>query len=279
MGYPPLVTPTSQMVGAQAVSNVLFGRYKMISGQVKDYVYGLYGRSPAPMDPEVAQAALRGYERGQEPISKRPADLIEPEMDRAREAIKDLSTDIEDILTYALYPTTGLRFLRIKHGLEPVPDEMKPKTLEQLEEERKAEVKAALPARRTPMAAPPKTAKARRFNVYVGEEFYQVDVDPIQPSRHTVTRQDEPPTRAAATLDPLAPAPGELVIVAPMPGILLSYVAEIGQRVHAGDPVVVLEAMKMENSLPSPSDGTVRSLPLTPGATVAKDDVLAIIAP
>ncbi len=73
LGYPPLVTPTSQIVGIQAVQNVLFGRYKMISGQVKDYVYGLYGKPPAPIDPEVQKIVLKGYERGETPITCRAA--------------------------------------------------------------------------------------------------------------------------------------------------------------------------------------------------------------
>ena len=97
----------------------------MVSDQVKDYVYGLYGSPPASIDPSVAELALKDYERGSEPISVRPADLIEPEMEQAREAVADITSDIEDILTYALYPTTGLRFLRIKHGLEELPEEMK----------------------------------------------------------------------------------------------------------------------------------------------------------
>ena len=84
MGYPPLVTPTSQIVGVQAVLNVLFGRYKVITQQVKDYFYGLYGRPPAPVNPEVQKLALKGYPRGEEPIDCRAADVLEPEMEKAR---------------------------------------------------------------------------------------------------------------------------------------------------------------------------------------------------
>ena len=86
LGYPPLVTPTSQIVGIQAVQNVLFGRYKVISAQVKDYVYGLYGRPPAPVDPEIQRIVLKGYERGETPITCRPGDVLEPELDAAQEA-------------------------------------------------------------------------------------------------------------------------------------------------------------------------------------------------
>ncbi|MGB3128921.1 MAG: pyruvate carboxylase subunit B, partial [Dehalococcoidia bacterium] len=119
LGYPPLVTPTSQIVGIQAVQNVLFGRYKMISGQVKDYVYGMYGRSPAPIDPKVQKLVLKGYEKGEKPITCRAADLLEPEMEKAKEATKDIAKDIGDVLIYAIYPQTGMRFLRWKYGLEP----------------------------------------------------------------------------------------------------------------------------------------------------------------
>jgi len=118
LGYPPLVTPTSQIVGIQAVQNVLFGRYKMISGQIKDYVYGLYGKPPTPIDPNIQKIVLKGYERGETPITCRPADIIEPELEAAYEAIKDISQDIGDVLIYALFPTSGLSFLRQKYGLE-----------------------------------------------------------------------------------------------------------------------------------------------------------------
>ena len=76
MGYPPLVTPSSQIIGTQAVQNVLFGRYKMVSAQVKDYAYGLYGKPPVPMDKEVRKICLRGYERGEKPINCRPAGML-----------------------------------------------------------------------------------------------------------------------------------------------------------------------------------------------------------
>jgi pyruvate carboxylase subunit B len=135
LGYPPLVTPTSQIVGVQAVQNVLAGRYKLVSTQVMDYCYGLYGRPPAPIDPEVQKLVLRFYKRGQTPITSRPADLLEPELEQARELVKDISQDIGDILIAALYPLTGLRFLKWKYGLETPPPEVRPKTLEDIKRE------------------------------------------------------------------------------------------------------------------------------------------------
>jgi len=121
LGYPPLVTPTSQIVGVQAVQNVLVGRYKMVSRQVKDYVYGLYGKPPAPIDPEVQKIVLKNYERGETPITCRAADVLEPELDKAKEATKGIAQDIGDVLIYALFPTTGMSFLRWKYGLETHP--------------------------------------------------------------------------------------------------------------------------------------------------------------
>lgn len=118
MGYPPLVTPTSQIVGVQAVLNVLFGRYKMITQQTKDYFYGLYGKPPAPVNPEVQKLALKGYPRGEKPIDCRPADILEPEMEKARQAVKGLAKNRGDVLIYALYPQVGLEFLKKKYGIE-----------------------------------------------------------------------------------------------------------------------------------------------------------------
>jgi len=118
LGYPPLVTPTSQIVGIQAVQNVLVGRYKMVSRQVQDYVCGLYGKPPATIDPEVQRIVFKKYKRGKTPITCRAADMLEPELDKAKEATNGIAQDIGDVLTYALFPTTGMRFLRQKYGLE-----------------------------------------------------------------------------------------------------------------------------------------------------------------
>ena len=135
LGYPPLVTPTSQIVGVQAVQNVLAGRYKLVSTQVMDYCYGLYGKPPAKIDPEIQKTVLKFYKKGQEPITCRPADMLEPELDMARELVKDISKDIGDVLIAAIYPITGLRFLKWKYGLEAPPPEVKARTLEDVKRE------------------------------------------------------------------------------------------------------------------------------------------------
>jgi pyruvate/oxaloacetate carboxyltransferase len=138
LGTPPLVTPTSQIVGVQAVLNVLFGRYKMVTNEVKDLVYGLYGKTPTPVDPEVRKMVLKGYKRGETPVTGRAADYLEPELDKIRESVGDLAKDDFDLLITALYPNTGKQFLKWKYGLEEKPAEVKPKTLDDIRKEDEA---------------------------------------------------------------------------------------------------------------------------------------------
>jgi pyruvate/oxaloacetate carboxyltransferase len=136
LGTPPLVTPTSQIVGVQAVLNVLFGKYKLVTNETKGLVYGLYGKTPTPVDPEIRKKVLKGYKYGTEPFEGRPADILEPEMEAARQRVADIpGADKFDVMTAAIYDITGTQFVRIKHGLEPMPESMKPKTLEDVAEE------------------------------------------------------------------------------------------------------------------------------------------------
>lgn len=269
LGYPPLVTPTSQIVGIQAVQNVLFGRYNVIPDQVKDYCYGLYGRPPAPIDPDVQKKVLKGYKRGEMPITCRPADILEPELDRAYEVTKDIARDLGDVLIYALYPTTGMRFLRWKYGLEEPPPETKPKTLEDIkkEDELIARIKSGEPLAmtRAPAKKPP-----RKFNVYIDGEVYSVGVMPEEGSEaEEVTVEKENDSRKDAD--------GE-AITAPLPGIILRYEVKSGDKVKTGDNIVVLEAMKMAIDLTAPVDGIVKSINYKSGDHVNKDDILAIIS-
>jgi oxaloacetate decarboxylase alpha subunit len=114
LGYPPLVTPSSQIVGTQATLNVILGeRYKVIPGEVKNYIRGFYGRPPAPIDPDVKRKAIGD----EEPIDCRPADLLEPGFEKARAEIADLARNDEDVISYALFPQVARPFLeRIAAG-------------------------------------------------------------------------------------------------------------------------------------------------------------------
>ncbi len=271
LGYPPLVTPTSQIVGTQAVLNVLFGRYTMISNEVKDYCFGLYGQPPAAIDPEVRKRALAGYERGSEPITGRAADLLPPELAKAEADTKGLARDIGDVLCYALYPTTGLRFLKWKYGLETPPPETRPRTLEDVKREeelvaraRKGQLVEAGQAGGGAAASGPPAP--RQFTVKVGAEVFRVEVE-----------------ADAATALPAADGNGDAgaepvdsgsVVRAPMPGLVLRYMAAVGDEVKAGDPVVLVEAMKMQNALPAPRDGRVARLAFKAGDNVNRGDVL-----
>jgi pyruvate carboxylase subunit B len=148
LGYPPLVTPTSQIIGVQAVLNVIAGRYKMLSMETQDYVYGLYGRPPVPISDEIKKTVLKSYKRGREPITCRPADLIPPEMEKAKSETKGIAKDLCDTLIYALYPKTGVEFLKWKYGVEPMPEKIKPKTLEDIKREDEAIAKAKAEAQK-----------------------------------------------------------------------------------------------------------------------------------
>ena len=297
MGFPPLVTPTSQIVGVQAVNNVLFGRYKMVTGQVKDYAYGLYGKPPRPMSADLVALALKDYPKGQTPITVRPGDVLAPEMEKAKAEVKDIAKDIGDVLTFALYPTTGLRFLRWKYGKEEIPAEVRGKTLEDIkrEDELIAKAKAGRLVEKNGhgVEMPVQGPGTRSFNVFVGDEYYKVAVDPADGGGYgirTIAARSPSPRQAAAAKAPAQPvalpkppaggvqmAAGESAIRAPIPGMVIKYLVKVGDSVKAGDTVVVLEAMKMENALTSPVNGKVKAISLSPGSKAAKDTVLAVI--
>ena len=271
LGYPPLVTPMSQMVGAQAVSNVLFGRYVAVSEPVKEYVSGGYGKPVSELSEELVEKLKAEGVEVPAASPDRPGDVIEPEMESAREAVEDLTSDVDDVLIYALYPQTGERFLRIKHGVEQAP------VVEW--------TAAAPPVESQPEAsAPPRSSRARRFNVYVGNQFFEVDVDPVgaetvaAPAVRVASSAPSAPT-STAPQQGTESAEGQVQVTAPMPGILVSLAVDVGEQVSEGQPLLVLEAMKMQNTIPSPSSGTVSSLPVAPGVQVTRNQVLAVIQP
>ena len=292
LGQIPLVTPTSQIVGVQTVNNVLHDtpdeRYKMITGQVKDLCFGLYGKTAIPINPEVQKKALKGYPRGEDPISCRPAEVLEPELEKAREEIGNLAKDIDDVILYAQFPVTGKKFLEWKYGITPVPESVKPTTLEAVKErdELLKKAKEGKLVERKP-ETPEKSGNIRSFNVFVDNEFFNVEVDTIggapvaispgpaptpavQPSASTAPEQKPPQT---------APQPNHAgtLLLAPMPGMIIKYEKNVGDQVKQGETVVVLEAMKMENALPAPCDGTIKAIDFDRGDTITKGAVLCVI--
>jgi pyruvate carboxylase subunit B len=311
LGQVPLVTPTSQIVGIQTVNNVLFDdeneRYKMITAQVKDLCYGLYGKTAVPINPEVQKKALKGYERGSEPITCRPAEVLEPELEKAKEETKGLAVDLDDVLIYALYPVTGKKFLKWKYGKEQPPAEVRPKTLEDVKDEQELikKAKAGKLIEKPEKETPAKSENLRTYNVFVDGDFFEVGVDApdgvplvnyVQPiggmtppvyNRPAVAPAAPAAAQPAASKEaapaPAAPAPQPAAAVdgtplkAPMPGMIVSYQKNVGDTVQEGDTVLILEAMKMENALPAPASGTIQAINYSSGDTVAKGDVLAVI--
>jgi oxaloacetate decarboxylase (Na+ extruding) subunit alpha len=255
LGYIPLVTPTSQIVGTQAVINVLQGeRYKTITKETAGVLKGEYGATPAPVDQELQARVLQGAE----PITCRPADLLEPEMAKLTAQLKRKATAdnvtlaenaVDDVLTYALFPQVGWKFLQNRGNpaaFEPSPS---------IEEE-------VLSAAATP---PPSAATGGGFENYtvtVNGTPYQVQVAP----GGDIT--DVQPAAAAP------PATGCDPINAPMTGHILTISVTPGHRVEEGDVVVVMEAMKMETEVRARRGGTVGSIAVKPGDAVTTGDQL-----
>jgi len=271
LGQVPLVTPTSQIVGVQTVNNVLFdkteGEYSKITEQVKDLCFGLYGKTTRPMDPEVQQKALNNYPQGEEPITTRPGDVLEPELPAVFKDVEDLAKDIDDQLLVALYPVTGKRFLRWKYGLEKPPKDVEPKTLEEVNKEKEL-VKKALDGELTAKAK--NKANLRSFEVYVDGEHFNVEVaDPNAVS----TGISGPKPKEKKT----SGSENKGNLLAPIPGMIIEYKVKVGEKVKAGDTIVVLEAMKMFNNLAAPCDGTVSVIGYNAGDSVVKGEILCFI--
>lgn len=266
LGFIPLVTPTSQIVGTQAVLNVLAGeRYKTVTKETAGVLRGEYGATPAPVNAELQTRVLKG----DEPITCRPADLLEPELKRLTDELKRLakehgvklsSPQVEDVLTYALFPQVGWRFLQNRGNpaaFEPAPG---------------AEPAAPV-AEVTGEAVAPDGA--RLYTVTVNGRSYQVEVAPggaigaINPAAGAAS-----PSAAAQIL--AARAVSESVS-APMAGHVLRINVTEGQKVAEGQVVVVMEAMKMETEVRARSGGVVVGIAVKPGDTVNTGDVLVTL--
>ena len=260
LGYPPLVTPMSQMIGAQAVNNVLFGRYEMITDQIKDYVYGMYGKSPAAINPEVSKKALENHVRGNKPITSRPADSLDPELNNAKEKIKYLTRDLHDVLIYALFPTTGLNFLEKKYSKEP---------LDSKESSKPTQSSITSNLTISPSPQKPKSAKAKAYNISIGEDTFLVEVDPV--NIDTLEYNQTPITSDQEM------SPNTIPVKINMPGIILKFFVEVGQIIKKGDPIILLESMKMETTIPSPKSGTIDAINTEVGMNITNQTIIMSI--
>lgn len=300
LGMIPLVTPTSQIVGIQAVNNALFdtktGEYARVTEQVKDLCYGLYGKTTLPIDAEVQKKSLVGYPRGEKPISCRPGDVIQPAMEDVHEQCKGLAKNIDDELIVALYNLTGKKFLKIKYGMDPMPEDMKPKSLDDVKREEELCAKAKAGKLIEKPEAPAKPEDLREFDVYVDGTYYLVEVSEKGGAPKVVSSRPAPKPVAAPVQNAPIPAPTPQAapaakpapvvsteegtpIASPMPGMFVKYEKQIGDAVKRGETILVLEAMKMYNNIPSPVDGVLVAAPFASGANVAKGDVMAVVKP
>lgn len=282
LGYPPLVTPTSQIVGTQAVLNVLTGeRYKSVTNEVKNYFLGRYGNPPGPVNSQVRSLAVDN----QEIIGCRPADLLPDELDKLRGEVEGLAKTDEDVLTYAMFPELAKTFLQERAAGSLKGEPLLPR-----------EVKEASGPRYAP----------NEFRITLHGETYHIKLtgtghDGEEQRPFYVSVDGVPEEVLIETLSEIvvsgggggtktkhapAAAPGKRPrpthqghVTAAMPGTIVDVLVKAGQKVKAGDPVLVIEAMKMENEVQSAVSGTVISVYVAKGDTVNPDEALVEIQP
>jgi len=283
LGFPPLVTPTSQIVGTQAVLNVMTGtRYASVTTEVKNYLMGHYGKAPAAVNQTVKSLAVGEAEV----IQCRPADLLEDEMDKLRQDAEGLCKTEEDVLTYAMFPEMAKTFLQERNA-----GTLKPEPLHE---------------KHTP-ASPDARYAPNEFNVTLhGETFhirltgsghpgedqrpYYVSVDGIAEEVlvETLSEIEVAEGSGGTAKKKVATSSGgskrprpshEGCVTTAMPGTIVDVKVAVGGKVSAGDPVLVIEAMKMENEIQAPKSGTVVAIHVKKGDSVTPDETLLEIQP
>ncbi len=241
LGYPPLVTPTSQIVGTQAIFNILSGgeRYSNVTKEVKDYVLGLYGKPPKPISSEIRKRIIGDAEV----VTVRPADLLEPMYEKMKKEAMDLGIvkKDEDILSYIIYPSIAPSFLKGERKCECLPP--KPGT--------------AQPVGTIPAA----------MEVEVDGEVFSVRIVSVDGTAAAPVAGNEKAPRGDM--------PGG--VKSNMTGMVLKVPVQRGAKVKKGDTLVILEAMKMENPIHSPQDGTVKDIFVDSGDVVSSGDVLMVV--
>ena len=267
LGFPPLVTPTSQIVGTQAVFNVLAGeRYKSITNEVKLYLQGRYGKAQGTINAKLQRQAIGG----EEIVEVRPADLIPPELARLRKEIGELAKSEEDVLTYAMFPDIGRKFLEEREAGTLTPEVLLPIP--------NGNSGAAVGGEGVPT----------EFVIDVHGESYRIDITGVgvkgESKRHFFLSIDGMPEEVV--FEPLnnfiggasggqrkqASAPGD--VSTSMPGNVVDVLVKEGDTVKAGQPLLVSEAMKMETEIQAPIAGTVKAVHVAKGDRVNPGEVL-----
>ncbi len=280
LGYPPLVTPTSQIVGTQATLNVITGeRYKVITSETKNYLKGLYGIPPASIDRTIRSKAV-GKE---EFVEVRPADLLEPELEKSKKVLGDRAKNVEDVLSYTLFPKVAEEFLELREKGE-------------LGKDAAAQLPAAAARGQgsAPIIAPTEfTIKVhgetyqikmggmghpgeggRPYFIYVDDQLEEVMVESLLEVVPSIDGQIDTKAVGQSTR-PKADHEGDITTA--MPGMVVGVKVRVGDRVQAGDTVLVVEAMKLETEVHSPIPGEVKSIYVNEGDRVNPDEVLVMI--
>lgn len=269
LGYPPLVTPTSQIVGTQALFNVLSGqRYKTITNEVKLYLQGRYGKAPGKVNEELRYQAIGNSFV----ITTRPADSLKPEMAKLTAEIGDLAKSAEDVLTYAMFPDIGRKFLqeRADGTLQP-------------------EVLLPIPNANN-KTTPSTTEAATEFVVNVHGESYRIDVKGMgvkgKGKRHFYLTVDGIPQEVEfeqlqsgdTATGERPPAAKEGDVSVGMSGTVVDVLVKVGDKVTKGQPLFITEAMKMESEIQSPLDGIVKAIHIKGGDAVQQGELLVEIS-
>jgi len=292
-GFPPLVTPTSQIVGTQAALNVITGeKYKVVTSETRNYLKGYYGKPPAEINSDIQKRVLGN----EEIVTVRPADLLEPELSKEYKDIKEFKINKEDLLSYVLFPNIALEFFKArKEGT--LPDYSKPTDKESLlnlprEQNIPQESSAAL--EKDGGLAP------SEFIVTVHGESYKIKIagvghksDQKRPFFLNIDGTLEEVVIESLT-EIVPSAGGEIVgesiarskrpspkrdgdVYAPMPGRITKVIVKEGSPVKAGDTVLIVEAMKMENEIHTPIDGVVKEIYIKEGDSVNPDETLIYV--
>jgi pyruvate carboxylase subunit B len=269
LGYPPLVTPSSQVVGVQAVMNVLHGRYKVITKETKDYCRGMYGKPPSPIKPEILKKIL-GPKWKDEVIDCRPSDLLKPMWETRKSELKEHDVDLtdENIMTYAIYPQVGLKFLKREAKAEftseqlPLPiDHIMTRGMvkQSFPEAKQIWLETLPPEKRSGPAQIP-----TEFEVEVDGEPFEVKV---VPSGGFIVGGCE------ATVEE-TPKDIEGGVKTSMQGTILKLKVKKGDSIGRDDVIATIEAMKMEQEIHAGTAGKVKQIFVKEGDSVSSGDLL-----
>ena len=276
MGYPPLVTPTSQIVGTQATLNVLTGeRYKVITTETKNYFLGLYGRAPGQVDHDIMARAIGD----EEPIKTRPADRLEPELEASRKELPASAETVEDQLSFVLFPAIARDFFEAREKGELTPDPLEatmakgPAVAGELH---LAPVEFNITVHgesyHVKLSGSGRKVDGRKpYYIRVNDKLEEVSLEPIQ---EVLAGVPEAPDTGTGS-KPKRPRPSKPGDVAPpMPGRVVKILVAKDDQVKTGDPLLIIEAMKMESRVPAPIDGKVSAILAAEGENVKTDETV-----